>query len=115
MPRAEKRSAEKKKRPGRELRARTDTERLDLLVELIGFGRGRADVSFGWGGNDGEGALELHAGPAGYFQTFIAEDADGDPRRLLDRALSSSSTKARAELAKSHREAAKRRRERADG
>lgn len=103
-----------KKRPrGRPLRARTDTERLDLLAELVGFGRKRADLSLGWGGGDNhDGPLELHVGPAGEFQVCLAEDAGGDLRRLLDRALSSSSASARRELAKAFRAAARRRRER---
>lgn len=74
--------------PGRTLEPRTDTERLNLLVELVGFGRGRSDVSMGWGGDHGEGWLELHAGPARSFQKLVAEDPAGDLRQLLDRALS---------------------------
>lgn len=102
-----------KKRPrGRPLRARTDTERLDLLVELVGFGRKRGDVSLGFGGDDHDGPLELHAGPAGEFQVCLADDAGGDLRRVLDRALSSSSASARRELAAAFRAAARRRRER---
>lgn len=77
------------KRPrGRPLKPRTDTERIDLLVKLVGFGRGRNDVSLGWGGEDGAGALELHAGPARGFQSLVAEDAGGDLRAILDRAIS---------------------------
>lgn len=72
-----------KKHVGRPLIPRTDTERLDLLVKLIGFGRGRADVSFGWGRG-----LELSAGPAGHGQKIVAADDHGDLRQLLDRALS---------------------------
>lgn len=73
---------------GRKLIPRSDTERLDLLVNLVGYGRGRSDVSLGWGGEEGEGALELHAGPARSFQKHVAEDVGGDLRSLLDRALS---------------------------
>lgn len=83
-----------KRPPGRPLAEHTDTERLDLLVKLVSYGRKRADVSLGWGGDNGEGALELHAGPARSFQAFVAEDAGGDLRRLLDRALSPNAEKA---------------------
>lgn len=88
MPRA--RQAETQKRPvGRPLKRRTDTERLDFLEKLIGYGRRRAEVSIGWGGGDKyDGPLELHAGPAGHFQAFLADDAGGDLRVVLDRALS---------------------------
>lgn len=87
MPKTEKRSTTR--RPvGRPAKPRTDTERLDLLIRLLGGGRNRNEVSIGWGGGDSyNGALELHAGPAGYFQKHLAEDRGGDLRRVLDRAL----------------------------
>lgn len=88
MPASKKRSGRK---TGRPLAPRTDTQRMDLLVKLVAFGRGRREVSIGWGGEERDGALELHAGPAGHFQKYLGEDAGGDLRALLDRVLSSKS------------------------
>lgn len=69
---------------GRKLKPRTDTERLDLLVKLIGYGQGRGELMITWDENDGD--LNLHSGR--YFQEFVASDANGDLRALLDRAIS---------------------------
>lgn len=67
---------------GRPLQPRSDTERLDYLEKLLGFGRARNDVGLAW-----EGAkLELYAGAMNDFQKTLASD-DG-LRQLLDRAIS---------------------------
>lgn len=63
---------------------RTDAERLDLLVDLIGFGRTRGEVLIFWGPS----GLHLAAGPAGERAQEHASDADGDVLALLDRAIS---------------------------
>lgn len=71
---------------GRKLQPRSDTERLDLLVKLLGFGQSRAVVTIDWG-SLGK-ALELASGPVGdCLKTHVA-DENGDLRALLDRAIS---------------------------
>lgn len=81
--------------PGRTLEPRSDTERLELLVKLLGWGQRRGEVSIDWG-EDGKGPLALWAGPAhppqGRHQ--LAKDPGGDLRQLLDRALSEGAVQA---------------------
>lgn len=84
---------------GRPLAERSDSERLDLLQKLIGFGRGRRAVLIDWGA-DGKGPLELDLMPVGSedpklsaAESTLAQDRDGDLRRLLDRALSPNALK----------------------
>lgn len=69
---------------GRPLKPRTDTERLDLLEKLVGFGRARSDVGINWD----DGPLALYVGPTGHFQKLVVDDANGSLRALLDRAIS---------------------------
>lgn len=70
---------------GRKLQPRSDTERLELLVKLLGFGRGRQTVSLTWHVLHG---VELYVGPVGDSEKQVAFDEHGDLRALLDRALS---------------------------
>lgn len=72
---------------GRKLKPRTDTERLDLLIKLVGFGRSRAELEVCWG-EDGKGPLQLWTGPVCVGRRLLVADENGDPRALLDRAIS---------------------------
>ncbi len=71
---------------GRKLEPRTDAERIQLLVDLIGYGQARRDISIGF--DLGSGALQLYAGDSGKFENLVVEDPTGDVRALLDRAIS---------------------------
>jgi hypothetical protein len=77
---------------GRPLKPRTDTERLNLLVKLIGFGRARRDVVISWS-DSGRGPLVMNGGICGEAMPLISADENGDLRALLDRALSPNAKK----------------------
>jgi hypothetical protein len=78
---------------GRKLRPRSDTERVDLLEKLLGFGRHRGSLHVVWSRNGRGGLLISHTGnepDALEYPVYepIAEDENGDLRALLDRAIS---------------------------
>lgn len=67
---------------GRPLQPRSDTERLDYLEKLLGYGRKRNDVGLTWEGAN----LELYAGPMNNFQKTLSSGID--LRKTLDLAIS---------------------------